>query len=433
MFDMKRLAALNRELTRDDLGDEQRSTLEAQRDDQMRERLLTLDDDRHIDRAPGAPRDVNPTRDTALRTIERFGGVLTPAAGDRLVRFVRNDDPTGVGARYLTAVGSDPYESAWVKLLKDPTLGYARFNSAERDAMEVAAKVQSERALSEGTSGSGGFAVPFQLDATVILASDGVTNPLRSLATVSTVATSVWKGVSSTGIVASYRPEGAPATDNAPALLQPVVYVEMAHAFIPFSIEVGQDWAGLTAELARLFADAKESLEAEQFLSGAGHASSEPEGLLVGATETLDTATASTFAIADAYSLVQAVAPRYQANSTVLGAPAVFDEAYRWVGGASEEPAVLPTREGAFIGRRKAEMSSMSALTTTDGESILVAGDFRAGLRIIERIGMTVELIPHLMGATFTPTGQRGLYAYWRNGCGVVVPEALRVLVVKSA
>jgi HK97 family phage major capsid protein len=267
----------------------------------------------------------------------------------------------------------------------------------------------------------------------VILASDGVTNPLRSLATVSTVATSVWKGVSSTGVVASYQAEGTPATDNAPALLQPIVYVEKAHAFIPFSIEVGQDWAGLTAELGRMFADAKESLEAEQFLSGAGHASSEPEGLLVGATATLDTATASTFAVDDCYSLVQAVKPRYQANATVLGAPGVFDQAYRFIGGNSDEPAVLPTREGAFIGRKKAEYSSMSIATGTPGESILIAGDFRVGFRIIERIGMTVELIPLLMGAGFTPTGQRGLYCYWRNGCGVVVPDALRVLVVKSS
>jgi HK97 family phage major capsid protein len=432
MFDKTRLAVITRELEREDLGDEQRSTLERQRDDQMRARLLTMDDDRHIDRAPGSQRNENPTRDTALRTIERHGDVLTARAADRLDRLVRKDDPTGIGARYLAAVGSDAYASAFVKLLKDPTLGFARFSSAERDAMEVASKVQSERAMSEGTSGDGGFAVPFALDATVILANDGVTNPLRSLATVSTVVTSVWKGVSSTGVVASYQSEGTPATDDSPTLLQPTVYVEKAHAFIPFSIEVGQDWAGLTAELARMFADAKESLEAEMFLSGAGHASSEPEGLLVGATETVETKTASTFQVDDCYSVVQAVPSRYQSNNTVLGNPAVFDAAYRFIGGGSEEPAVLPTREGPFLGRRKAEYSAMSMATGTPGESILIAGDFRAGFRVIERIGMNVELIPLLFGATFTPTGQRGLYAYWRNGAGVVVPNALRVLVVKA-
>jgi hypothetical protein len=85
-----------------------------------RARLLTLDDGRHEDRAPGAQRDVNPTRDAALRTIEQHGDVLTSRAADRLVR---KDDPTGVGARYLTAVGSDAYASAFTKLLKDPQLG----------------------------------------------------------------------------------------------------------------------------------------------------------------------------------------------------------------------------------------------------------------------------------------------------------------------
>ena len=34
---------------------------------------------------------------------------------------------------------------------------------------------------------------------------------------------------------------------------------------------------------------------------------------------------------------------------------------------------------------------------------------------IIERVGMTVETIPHLWAAASMPTGQRGIYAWWRN------------------
>jgi predicted phage gp36 major capsid-like protein len=45
---------------------------------------------------------------------------------------------------------------------------------------------------------------------------------------------------------------------------------------------------------------------------------------------------------------------------------------------------------------------------------------------------MSVEIIPHLFGATNRyPTGQRGLYACWRTGAGVVALNALRYLEVK--
>src|SRR5690606_3835530 len=58
----------------------------------------------------------------------------------------------------------------------------------------------------------------------------------------------------------------------------------------------------------------------------------------------------------------------------------------------------------------------------------LVLGDFRQFL-IVDRIGMSVELVPHLFGATNRfPTGQRGIYARWRNTTKILVPNAFRVL-----
>jgi len=50
---------------------------------------------------------------------------------------------------------------------------------------------------------------------------------------------------------------------------------------------------------------------------------------------------------------------------------------------------------------------------------------------IADRIGGTIELIPHLFGATNRfPTGQRGLYYYWRTGSDVLVQNAFRYLEV---
>ena len=48
---------------------------------------------------------------------------------------------------------------------------------------------------------------------------------------------------------------------------------------------------------------------------------------------------------------------------------------------------------------------------------------------IVERIGLPIELIPHLFGSNHRPTGERGLYAYSRNGSKVVDANAFRVLI----
>ena len=63
---------------------------------------------------------------------------------------------------------------------------------------------------------------------------------------------------------------------------------------------------------------------------------------------------------------------------------------------------------------------------------MLAFGDFASGYRITDRLGLTVELIAHLFGATNQrPTGQRGLFAYWRVGGGIVNQNAVRVLILK--
>jgi HK97 family phage major capsid protein len=57
----------------------------------------------------------------------------------------------------------------------------------------------------------------------------------------------------------------------------------------------------------------------------------------------------------------------------------------------------------------------------------VVFGDFSRYL-IVDRVGLTVDFIPHLFGASQRPTGQRGLYCYWRNGAKVLDANAFRAL-----
>jgi HK97 family phage major capsid protein len=73
----------------------------------------------------------------------------------------------------------------------------------------------------------------------------------------------------------------------------------------------------------------------------------------------------------------------------------------------------------------------MTANTTT-GSRVLVFADWGALYGIADRVGMTAEIVPQLMGVTNArPIGARGLYVYWRTGGAVVVPNAGRYLEVK--
>ena len=64
----------------------------------------------------------------------------------------------------------------------------------------------------------------------------------------------------------------------------------------------------------------------------------------------------------------------------------------------------------------------------TNGAKILFFGDFSM-FKIIDRVGMSVELIPQIVGATNRfPTGQRGIYVWWRNGSKVLDAVGFRAL-----
>lgn len=282
-----------------------------------------------------------------------------------------------------------------------------------------------ERALSL-TAGAGGYAVPYTLDPTVILVSTGAINPVRSLARTETITGNNWIGISSTGITAAYSAEATEASDNAPTLVQPSANVEKAQAFVPFSIEIGGDWGSLQSEMAALLSDAKDVLENTQFLTGVGHASSVPQGLIAvgGATAVVSTATTAVFAVADLYSLEAALNPRFRQRGAFVGSKAAFQKIRQFDtgGGASLWTQLRFGDPADLIGYPAYEWSAYSSGVTTSGSTIMTFGDFSKFL-IIDKVGMNIEVIPHLFAtANNRPSGQRGLYAYWRNTSYVLTP-----------
>src|SRR5262249_32083217 len=99
------------------------------------------------------------------------------------------------------------------------------------------------------------------------------------------------------------------------------ISTERASSFIPFSIEIGQDWGALQSEMARLLQDAKDTLEATKFTLGTG--TNEPFGLITGATNLYTAASPTALAVADLYGLDTALAPRFRRNASMLFTRAV--------------------------------------------------------------------------------------------------------------
>ncbi len=155
-----------------------------------------------------------------------------------------------------------------------------------------------------------------------------------------------------------------------------------------FTIESGQDWPGLQAELVRLIDDARNVCDATAFLSGNG--TNQPFGILGGdttysltTTQRVQTAGTGAYAAGDPWLLKAQIPARFIGGTTFAANPATWDVTYRFVAqGSTTEPRQFANgdRGGDFLGRPKAEWSTMATGATT-GTKIMVGGDFRTGTR----------------------------------------------------
>jgi HK97 family phage major capsid protein len=369
------------------------------------------------------------SRERALRAIEimRFPHPRVnkeDAQGhiERLISHTQEAQP-GEVARHILTHGSPTYRQAWWKNLQGVPLSR-----------------EEQRALSWSGSNTGGQAVPVTLDPTIIPTSNSVVNPIRALARVESISGSnTWNGVSSGAITAAYAAEAAAASDNTPTMAAPTATVQRAQAFVPFSIEIQEDWGALESEMARLFQDAKDDLEGAQFITGVG-TTVFPQGVAVGTTATVAAATGLTVTAANLYALEAALPARFRPNEQFIANRGIYNVvrgidtaggAALWLyvsqGLVTQSPT--PGNTGAILlGRGAWEASGMQA-TVVNATKIMIVGDFSYYL-VLDRIGMNVELIPFLFGASQgnLPTGQRGLYAYWRNTAKVLSASAFVAL-----
>lgn len=382
---------------------------------------------RHIDEVPVLYREY------AQRAVEqsRFPGATgrngAPSKEDAQARVSTLldtiDDEHGSLARRVLVTGSPLYDRAFGKMLARQSLN--------------GLTAEESRALSLGTDSAGGFAVPFQLDPTVILTSNGVVNPLRQISRVETITGKEWDGVSSAGVTVSRGTEGQEVGTGDPALAQPSVRTQRVQGFVPFSIELDVSWNALRTQMTGLLQDAKDVEEATAFATGNGTAPN-PSGIVstLGTASWVDTAGSAVLAAGDIYLLENAMAPRFIANSSIVASKTTFNRfrtLFQAQASAAGDPFARPSGEMGpqFNGYPKYELSTMSTSIGT-GSLVMLQGDFSRFL-IVDRVGMGIELIPHLFGATNRyPTGQRGVLALWFNSSKILADNAFRLLRIKS-
>lgn len=360
-------------------------------------------------------------RDHAMRAVEisRFPGTKDrEGAQSQVARLLDSiDDKNGTLARRILVSGSPVYERAFGKaVLAGNTNG---LTTEERTALAL------------GTDTNGGYAVPFMLDPSVILTSDGSINPLRQIARVVQIVGKEWQGLTSSGITVSRDSEAAEVSDDGPTFAQPTVRTVKVQGFVPFSIEIDQDWATMRSEITMMLADAKETEEATSFVTGDGTGNN-PGGV----PGSLDYATCQvdgggSFTSAELYKVEEDLAPRWRARASWMANRSIYNR-IRQLSSASDG-GDLWVRLGQglppeLIGYPAYEASTMTTTTAGTNDRLLVFGDFSQFL-IVDRVGMSVELVPHLFATNANrPNGQRGLYAFWRNNATVLVDNAFRFL-----
>ncbi|KKM82195.1 hypothetical protein LCGC14_1322070, partial [marine sediment metagenome] len=295
--------------------------------DEIRARALSA-----VEKMPGS---TSKRRETSAELVERYPSV----------------------ARYALATSAPAYQRAFTKWLTHGDKATGAYTDDESQAVA--------RAMSL-TDNAGGYLIPFQLDPTVIITSDGSLNEIRQVARQVIATGDVWNGVAAGATPWSFDAENAEVSDDASTFSQPTVQVHVAQGFVPISIEALADEANVTQEVGRLLAFGKDDLEATAFTTGSG--SDQPWGIVVAVTaEATSSATTDVFAIADLYTIYGQLPARHRKNGTWMANNLIYSliRAFDTQGGAGLWTQLAGDRPAELIGRPVIESEVMDGVINT--------------------------------------------------------------------
>jgi len=371
--------------------------------------------------------------DANMRAMEQHSDHLSTGDQKHFETVLKRHASDTVWASNILARQSEVYQEAWGKAMCGREV---YLTTEERAALNVGQKA------SGNTATEGGYLLPTHLDPTIILTNDGTSNIIRGLARVVTLpapGATVWNGVTSAGMTASWDTELQEVSDDSPTFARVSIPVGKAQAFAQASVEAFEDIASLAADLTMMFSDARDRLE------GAAHATgtqlnSSPNGVFTSLQATtasrVVTGTAEAIALADIHALYRALPVRHRSKGAFLLNPtyALAIKALGTAVSASFSGELPDGTTSRILGRPVHESDDApTTVTTTALDSRVIYGDF-SNYVIVDKPGsMAVEHIPHMFNtANNLPDGRRGWFAYWRTGADVVNPAAFRILVDKT-
>jgi HK97 family phage major capsid protein len=324
---------------------------------------------------------------------------------------VKAQDNPGI-ARHLLLTGSEEYQEAFRAYVEDPE------GMAQRAALSL-------------TLANGGYLLPYVLDPTIILTNTGSANPWRRISNVKQTTSNTWNGVTSAGVTAAWITEGVVSGDSftSPQVGNIQITPQKAAAWVFGSYEVLED-TDFGQQLPRLLADAKDRLEEAAFATGAG-SGGVPQGVITGATTTVQTATTLVVGVGDIYAVQAALPPRFRnapgcswvANVAQINRCRQLDTA----GGASFWTNLGKGQPETLLGAPIYESTTMDPALAV-GTKLMVFGDF-GQMILVDRVGVSLIYEPLIKDtSTGRPVGQAGWFMFWRVGSQVATPNAFRVM-----
>lgn len=370
----------------------------------------------------------------ALAAIEKFR-MVDDRRKEVCTRLIeRWDSKDGRMSQLLLHISSEEYVRAFGNYIA----AQGNMAALTQDEQRIA-----QRAIAIDPNSAGGFLVPFQLDPSVINTADGSFNQVRQVARNVTAIGDKWNGVSSAGVSSRWAGEATPASDDAPTFAQPDVDIHKLDIFVPVSIEAHMDAQNIAQEVATMIAFEADRRESVAFVTGSG--TGQPRGIhtaldAAGGSVIVNTATDNVFAVDDVYELDGSLPARYRMAASWLAHRRTYNDvrSFDESGGSSLWVQLQQDVPPLLLGRRAYEAEEMDSDSTETGNDILIFGDW-SNYVVADRIGTTVEFIPHLFrqetagAGVGMPTGQRGWYAYKRVGANSVNNAAFRMLRVAGA
>jgi len=193
--------------------------------------------------------------------------------------------------------------------------------------------------------------------------------------------------------------------------------------------ELADTDVSLEALIVDSFSRAKAETEETAYVKGTGHANEQPDGILNGTTVTrVITAAADAISGDDMLDLAYAVPAQYRRNGRYL-VPSTTELALRKLKSATEElylwqPNVQAGQPATFAGYPIEAQEDIPALKSATSCDVAIFGDLRAGYRILDRQGMTIQWLREL----YATAGLIGILVSSRVTGGVIRADALRVL-----